>query len=387
MQQEHADVLIIGAGPAGCAAGMCAARAGLQVIVLEQTAFPRYKTCGDCITNKGVELIDSLTKSHGSILDLPHAAVRANQAIFPDGTRISRDFGSAPGYIVPRYYLDDFLRKRLEASGALLLQNTHARKIITDSHGSICGAETETKRWKARAVIAADGAGSLAWKTLQLPPRRGHRLALAVTAYYEDVDFRGQQNVCEHYFERDLPCGYFWIFPPVNGLANVGVYQSADYYQRSGVAMQDLLKRFIDRHKERFTGAHQSNKPKCWPLPHAVKPDMPYTPGLLVCGDAGCFIDPFTGEGIWQALYTGQAAGMITAQALQDSSSLNISWVRRYQRICQHDILRPAMARLLIKHTVRSAIYLRLYRLRVVRKLLQWGYGKELLEMSKKLGQ
>ena len=387
MTDDFKDVIIIGAGPAGCAAGITLARSGLSVSVIDQATFPRLKTCGDCITNRGADLIDELTRSQGSVRRLPHAVVRANAAIFPDGCRISRDFGSAPGYIVPRYYLDDSLRKALEASGAQLQQGIRVKKIIRNAQGIFCGVEADRDRWSAKAVIAADGAGSIAWRTLNISPRQSHRMALAITCYYKNMDFDDVTGVCEHYFEEDLPGGYFWIFPAVNGLSNVGVYQNADCYKQAGIPIRDLLNRYIKRHNERFKKAQEASKPVCRPLPHAVKPFIESQPGLLVCGDAGCFIDPFTGEGIWQALHSGKLAGSIVAKALQDNKAgaLDIRWIKSYQDACKRDIGRPSALRLVLQKMMRVVMGYRLYRLSAVRKTLQWGYGKEFLELSKTL--
>ena len=384
MTDDFKDVIIIGAGPAGCAAGITLARFGLSVSVFDQSTFPRLKTCGDCITNRGADLIDELTHSQGYVQSMPHAIVRANAAIFPDGYRISRDFGSAPGYIVPRYYLDDALRQALEASGAQLKQGIRVKKIIRNTQGVFCGVEANGDRWSAKAVIAADGAGSIAWRTLKSSPRQGHRMALAITCYYKNIDFGDVAGVCEHYFEEDLPGGYFWIFPAVNGLSNVGVYQNVADYKKAGIPMRDLLKRYINRHNERFMKAQEASKPVCWPLPHAVKPFIECQPGLLLCGDAGCFIDPFTGEGIWQALHSGKLAGIMVAKALQDKAgALDIRWIKSYQDACKRDIGRPSALRLALQKMMRVVMGYRLYRLSTVRKTLQWGYGKEFLELSK----
>ena len=386
MDKDQADILVIGAGPAGCAAGIIAANAGLKVVVIDQAFFPRQKICGDCITNKGALLIDELTKTEKAIINLPHAVIRKNLAIFPDGTSITRNFNDSPGYVVPRYYLDNLMRQALEDSGAILTQGARVKRLKKNSRGSICGAESDYLSWTAKAVIVADGAGSIAWKTLDIKPRQGKRTALAITSYYKNIDFAGETNSCEHYFEDDLPGGYFWIFPPVDGISNIGVYQNAYYYKETGVPIHELLNLYIDRHKTRFQKAQQVSKPKCWPLPHAVKPFIPCIPGMLICGDAGCFIDPFTGEGIWQALHTGKLAGTIVSEMLDNNAGgLDEKSIKQYGRLCYCDILKPSKTRVFLQHAMRIIVKLQLYKLPITRKILQWGYSRESLEMSKKL--
>src|ERR1700742_4079717 len=116
----EADVLVIGAGPAGCAAGITLARRGVRVTVVDRAVFPRDKTCGDAVSNHGVEILKALG-AWAHVEGGPHAVVARAAAVFPDGTRITREY-ERPGYIVARYRLDDCLRLALEESGARLLQ-------------------------------------------------------------------------------------------------------------------------------------------------------------------------------------------------------------------------------------------------------------------------
>ncbi|MCA9710297.1 MAG: FAD-dependent monooxygenase, partial [Myxococcales bacterium] len=184
-----ADVLVVGGGPAGCAAGIAAARAGLRVLVVDRAAFPRPKTCGDAVSNRAAALIDELAAAPGVLRTIPHAEVRAGAAVFPDGSRVVHRFDDAPGFIVPRLHLDDLLRRSLERAGARLHQGVAVRRLLTAA-GRVTGAEVDGPRTlEAEAVVAADGPGSVAWAALGVPYHRGSRLAVAITAYHRGVDF------------------------------------------------------------------------------------------------------------------------------------------------------------------------------------------------------
>lgn len=191
------DVLVIGAGPAGCAAAITAARAGARVLVLDRASFPRPKTCGDAISSHGAKLIDELGQTHDALTTVPHAIVRKAAAVLPDNSRVERSFLHAPGYIVPRLELDDLLRRYLERTCAELRQGVKVRRLLVE-HGRVVGAASEDRQWRAPVTIAADGPGSLAWTALGLPYQRGRQLGLACTAYFEGVDFGADTGTSEH---------------------------------------------------------------------------------------------------------------------------------------------------------------------------------------------
>jgi len=375
------DVLVIGAGPAGCAAAITAARAGARVLVLDRASFPRPKTCGDAVSNRGAKVIDELGQTRDALLGIPHAIVRAGAAILPDGTRVGRSFGHEPGYIVPRLHLDDLLRRMLESSDAELRQGVKVRRLIVERE-RIVGAASDGHEWRAPITIAADGPGSLAWAALGLEYQRGRQLAVACTGYYEGVEFGDAAGVSEHYFELELPCGYGWAFPPVDGLANVGVYQRADHFERGGHKLPRLLDRFVARHPERFAAARLHQKIRVWSLPLAVAPRPPAGPGVLACGDAGRFIDPLSGEGIWQALHTGRLAGQHAIAAL--SRGLDARAVRAYQRDCERAIIWPSMLRLGVQEAMRTLVSTGIYRRPLIKRALAWGYEGDALEITKR---
>lgn len=375
---SEVDVLIIGAGPAGCAAAIEAARGGARVLVLDRARFPRNKTCGDAVSAKGAALIDILGGVSQALTTVPHAIVHAGVAILPDGSRLGRGFGHEPGYIVARLVLDDLLRSYLERSSATLRQGVAVRELLVEG-GRVVGAASDSEQWRAPITIAADGPGSLAWAALGQSYERGPALALAITGYYEGVEFGADMGCSEHYFEPDLPCGYGWAFPPVEGQANVGVYQRADHFARNPRSLPELLERFLAAHPERFAKAERVGRARVWSLPLSVSRQPRGGPGLLACGDAGRFIDPLSGEGIWQALHSGRLAAEQAIEGLARVGTIDASCVRAYERACARDIVWPARMRLGIQEGMRVLVSSGGYRRPLVRRALSWGYGGDLL--------
>lgn len=306
------DVLIVGAGPAGCAAGITLAKAGVDVCVVDAAQFPRPKTCGDALSMQSVSVLDRLGVLP-SLLSGPHALMKRGEVVFPNGKLMGRDY-QALHCIVPRLVLDDALRQQLENTSARLIQHQRVTALRQDN-SRVVGAEAPGWRWDAKLVITADGAGSIGLPTLGRSKPRGKAQAVSITAYYRNVAFpQGAGTVC-YYMDRELPCGYGWIFPAVDGVANIGVYQRSDAYERTGKHLQTLLDEFLQRHADRFKHAERIGKPRVWPLPLAPSPGPVCGPGLLLAGDAAGLVNPFSGEGIWQALYSGCLAAE-TAEAI-----------------------------------------------------------------------
>jgi geranylgeranyl reductase family protein len=374
----RSEVLIIGAGPAGCAAGITLARAGVDVCVVDRASFPRPKTCGDALSNRAVALVRSL--GAGARLDRdPHALVRRAAAVFPGDLRVVRDYAE-PGWIVPRLTLDDGLREALESSGARLQQRVQVRalELVGNRVERIVGDDFV---WRAPIVIAADGPSSVAWTALARSKPRGRSLAMATTAYFDNVAFTVGPEVADHYFERDLPLGYGWVFPAVAGLSNVGVYQREDAHRRAGRRLPTVLDEFVARHPERFANAKQVGPMRSWPLPVGDVGPLA-SRGILLVGDAGGFVDPLSGEGIFQALFTGQQAGSIAAAAVA-AGGLDDALARRYERTCAKAILHTNRARARVQDAMTVFVERKLYRSRTLRGILQWGYAHGAWEQAK----
>jgi geranylgeranyl reductase family protein len=379
MTRGRSTVLVVGAGPAGCAAGIVLARAGIDVCVVDRARFPRDKTCGDALSNESVALLGELGLGD-TLATLPHALVRRAAAVFPDGSEIARDY-DPPGWIVRRLHLDDLLRRELERAGARVVQDTAVTSLVT-REGRVAGAAGPELDWRADVVVAADGYGSVGLAAIGTGKPQGRFLAVSATAYFRGVTYPNGDTTADHCFDAELPYGYGWIFPAVDGVANVGVYLRADGYRRTGRTLRELLAAFLERHRARFAGAQQIGGTRSWSLPLGPRP-IPHTaPGLLLVGDAGGFVDPLSGEGVWQALRSGVLAGETALDAAR-GRGLDPARRRAYERSCRDEIGRPSRRKAMIQEAMHVVVRRRLYRVAAVRAALRWGYQRHTFDMSK----
>ncbi|HEY5178252.1 MAG TPA: geranylgeranyl reductase family protein [Dermatophilaceae bacterium] len=335
---QSADVIVVGAGPAGSSTAAYLAMAGLDVLLLEKATFPREKVCGDGLTPRAVrELItlgiptpeeDGWIKNHG--LRIVGGGVRL-QLPWPD-------LASFPPYglVRTRKDFDDILAKHAVKHGARLLEATNVTgPVLDDRTGSIIGVRAkamdvdgrptgEELAYYAPLVVAADGNSSRLSMSMNRPRRDDRPLGVAVRTYYTSP--RHDDDYLESWLElwskgddgqRKLLPGYGWIFGVGDGTSNVGLGILNTSAAFGNVDYKDILRRWVDTLPPEWTFNEETmtSPVRGAVLPMGFNRQPHYDRGLLLVGDAGGMVNPFNGEGIAYAMESGRLASEVIAQA------------------------------------------------------------------------
>ncbi len=321
------DVVISGAGPAGCSSALFLARKGYRVLLLDKATFPREKVCGDGITATSSTLLEEMGVMDLVRLRLAPLMVFNGVTLFsPAGTvvqgRISQS-GSLTGgaYVIPRKELDDCLIACVkEHSTITFLENTAVTDIIMDGERAR-GVRSSGVDWFGRVIIAAEGAYSPIASRLNLANREKKHQGFAIRAYFSKVE--GLTDSIELHYDKSMLPGYGWIFPLGNQRANVGVGLMTRFKDQRG--LKKLFERFVSENafaSEKLKNAvMEPGTLKAWPLPFGSFQGKRGRGNVLLTGDAGSFVDPLSGEGIYYALKSGRYAAEAAARALNEEET------------------------------------------------------------------
>jgi geranylgeranyl reductase family protein len=318
------DVVVVGAGPAGSAAAAVLAQRGCSVLLLDKATFPRDKVCGDGIGWNTLRLLAEL----GTPLDPGrHDLWRCDRVrgISPsgqcyEGVFPQQDGSPRHGYVVARREFDTLLWTFAQRSGATTEQCSVLEPLIEGRQ--VCGVRGRVAGRivgrRARIVIAADGARSVLARSLGLGNAAPRHYAVAVRAYYRGAAEAGS-SVEFHFNQTQLP-GYGWLFPMGDDRVNVGIGVRLDVAQRERLSLSQAFRRFVAHPlvAARLHGARpEGESPRGWSLPLASRRLRRAYGGLLLAGDAGAFVSPLTGGGIYNALESGRLAAEVCAHALE----------------------------------------------------------------------
>ncbi|MEV5296953.1 geranylgeranyl reductase family protein [Amycolatopsis methanolica] len=331
---QDAQVIVVGAGPAGSTVATYLARAGVDVLVLEKTGFPREKVCGDGLTPRGVkQLIDlgiDTSQEAGWVHSRGLRILTAELTLELDWPELT----SYPPYGVSRTRqdFDDLLAKTAVKAGARLLERTTVTGAITDERtGRVIGVEGKQGpektpvRYHAPLVLACDGVSARLARSIGIETDEKRPMGVAVRRYYksprhDDPFIEGHLELWDRKDPRNpqlLP-GYGWAFPLGDGTVNVGLGMLSTSKSFRNMDYRALMRQWLDSTPEEW-GYREENaigRIGGAGLPMGFNRTPHYRDGLLLLGDAGGMVSPFNGEGISAAMESAQLAAQFVVHAL-----------------------------------------------------------------------
>ncbi|MCW3092237.1 MAG: geranylgeranyl reductase [Ferruginibacter sp.] len=327
-------VCIIGAGPAGAAAALQLNKDGIDCIVVDKAIFPRDKVCGDGLSGK---VITALKRIDPEIADrLQSAAFKLDSygVSFVSPGRHQLEVGFRPdfdknnvahkevpiGYVCKRIDFDHFLVQEMKQCKHIeVMEGIKIEKYTLEADGYLVSGSNGFEV-KAELIIIANGAHSSFTKDVAgIHMEPAHYLA-GIRAYYKNVSGTSTDGFIELHFLKKMLPGYFWIFPLPNGEANVGVGLLSEVVSRKKVNLKKELQDIIQNDpviKERFKNAELMGSVDGYGLPLGSKKRTLSGERYMLTGDAAFLIDPFTGEGIGNAFYSGRMAAQQASLAIQ----------------------------------------------------------------------
>ncbi|MDQ3312389.1 MAG: geranylgeranyl reductase family protein [Actinomycetota bacterium] len=375
------DVLIVGGGPAGAAAGYWLATAGHRVAIVERKHYPREKTCGDGLTPRAVHQLEEM--GLGDPLAKFHRfdGLRATAG----GRELELKWPSHPvypsyGYVVRRSDLDEMVARNAVAAGATLLEGHEALAPVVE-RGFVHGASVsrdggEPIEIRAKYTLVADGANSRFGRALGTSRTRDWPYGTAIRTYFETprhddpwiesaLDLKDRNGTTAP--------GYGWIFPVGDGTVNIGVGLLSTFRDFTSVNTTHLLDGYCHQIADRWQIDPEAPTQRATsgriPMGGSVGPKQ--GPTYLVIGDAAGAVNPFNGEGIDYAYETARMAADVLHEALTDG---NATALQLYPKLLEDEYGQYfKVARLFARVIGRPAVLRELTRVGMhSRTLMEW---------------
>ncbi|MEM8898731.1 MAG: geranylgeranyl reductase family protein [Bacteroidota bacterium] len=319
MHTLQTDILIVGAGPAGSTAALSLADSGLKVILIDKASFPRDKICGDALSGKVFSELNRLIPDfRKKVLPIPTASASWGIRFLSPSERIldvpykqapTYQPADSPSFVLEREIFDHLLFAAAKGHKAILNQEgCRLTQFSRISQG--WRLETSTGPIETKFLIDASGATSILARKKHPFKSTPKHLSVGLRQYFQGVSDCHDHGFLElHYLKSVLP-GYAWIFPLGEGKVNVGIGMLSTDTKKRKENLGQIFNRFLEHPsiRNRFHQAEALESPKGFSLPFGSLRRKVSGERYLMTGDAAGLIDPFTGEGIANAIISGRLA-------------------------------------------------------------------------------
>lgn len=339
-------ICIVGAGPAGLTAALFLAKAGIKCSLIEKGTFPRDKVCGDALSGKVLSVLQKLNTELPLNLASKKFTTGSDGVAFfaPNGKKLRVPFKSSyhkdtsPGYTAKRIHFDNFLAEMVMRNPHIhFREGVEVNRITPNKKGYVLLDKSGNNLIESDLLIICNGAHSAFAREAGIKMEPRHHSA-GIRQYFSGVKGLDHENFIELHFLDSLLPGYFWIFPLSENEANVGLGIRSDVVSKKRLNLKKVFADIIENHpsfKNRFQHATAQGKIDGYGLPLGSKKRRISGERFMLCGDAASLIDPFTGEGISNAMISGMYAAAQAEKCLK-AGDFSASFISSYD----HEVYR-----------------------------------------------
>jgi geranylgeranyl reductase family protein len=328
MSVNSFDVIIVGAGPAGCTAALFLAGSGSSVALIDRAQFPREIACGDAL---GGQVVNILKRMPGEVHtrfreQVPKTPVSGIRLFSPGYHILELPYPSHPagteepgGYICRRRDFDNFLLSEVRLAGNVCIYEDLWIRGIEKKKDQI-HIETGTYHFRSDIVLGADGVNSVVRKSIGVKQAGRTYGAMAIRGYFRNVTGFHPGSYIDLYFLHYLLPEYFWIFPETAGTVNAGLGMKNRQISRNKVSLKNLFSKIIEENPDisaRFTQAIAVSPLSARELAISRRIGRVSGDRFLLLGDAARLVDPFLGDGIGNAMASGEVAASVLIEHLK----------------------------------------------------------------------
>jgi len=329
------DLIIIGGGPSGSAAGRIAGKKGLKTLLIEKELFPRYKPCGGALSEHAMSYLD---------FEIPKSIIEREifgARVHFQGQVVEQHKDYRIAILITRSILDKYLLEKAQETGIQIKMGEKVLDFIENE--DYIEVLTNNETYKAKFVIIAEGSqGKLKHRIRRKDRKNEYAIGIVAEIEYDNkvIDKYIHNSIDIHFgwFKN----GYGWIFPHENYFS-VGIGGLANEILHPKKKMLNFL------HENSFNNNYTLHSHK---IPAGGIERKITSSRVILCGDSAGFVDSFYGEGIAYAIRSGQIAVEVISKIILNNDDLRT--IKNYEEICKTEFISNLKYSLILSKIIHS---------------------------------
>ena len=216
------------------------------------------------------------------------------------------------------------------------LPQTVIEKVTRSGKYFILGSTETNLNIQTKLLLLATGSDRRVIQSIMPDYPAVSNEGIGIRVYFENLKGSDDKNAIEIHFLKELLPWYLWIFPFSDGSANVGLALPVPLAKKSTLSLKELLLKIIDQYphlKQRFAEAKMIGKPGAHRLPYFTGKQQISGENFMLLGDAAHLLDPFTGEGIGNAIQSGYIAAEVALQCINSGDFSHLATMGYEQKV------------------------------------------------------